>query len=120
VIAMIASRILNPCSKLAYYVEWYMRRLLAPMLFDDDDKPAADRLRSSPVKAARPSPGAEHKAVTKKCPQDGMPVHSFQSLLADLATVTKNTLRLSGRQFDKITTPTPLQQKTLNLLKVSL
>jgi hypothetical protein len=43
-----------------------------------------------------------------------------QPLLADLATVTKNTLRLSGRRFDKITTPTPLQQKALNLLKVSL
>jgi hypothetical protein len=42
------------------------------------------------------------------------------ALLADLATVTKNTLRLSGRRFDKITTPTPLQQKALNLLKVSL
>jgi hypothetical protein len=42
------------------------------------------------------------------------------ALLADLATVTNNTLSLSGRQFDKITTPTPLQQKALNLLKVSL
>jgi hypothetical protein len=105
---------------LAYYVEWHMRQMLAPMLFDDDDKPAAERLRSSPVKAAWPSPGAEHKALTKKCPQDCLPVHSFQTLLADLATVTKNTLRLSGRQFDKITTPTPLQQKALNLLKVSL
>lgn len=105
---------------LAYYVEWHMRQRLAPMLFDDDDKVTAEYLRTSPVKNAQPSLKAKHKAVTKKCEQDGQPVHSFQSLLADLATITRNTIKLAGKQFEKITTPTPLQQKALNLLKVRL
>jgi transposase len=105
---------------LAYYVEWHMRQLLAPMLFDDDDKVTAEYLRTSPVKDAQASPKAKRKAVTKKCEQDGQPVHSFQTLLADLATITRNTIKLAGKKFDKITTPTLLQQKALNLLKVKL
>jgi transposase len=105
---------------LAYYVEWHMRRRLAPMLFDDDDKQTAEALRTSPVKPAKVSPAAQRKATTKKCEQDGQPVHSFQTLLADLATITRNTIKLAGEQFDKITRPTPLQQKALNLLKVRL
>ena len=105
---------------LAYYVEWHMRQWLAPMLFDDDDKQTAERLRTSPVKDAEASPKAKRKAATKKCEQDNQPVHSFQTLLTDLATVTKNTVELDSRRFDKITTPTPLQQKALKLLKVRL
>ena len=105
---------------LAYYVEWHMRQQLAPMLFDDDDKQASEQLRSSPVRDAQPSPKAKHKATTKKCREDGRDVHSFQTLLDDLATVTRNTVELAGQQFDKITTPTPTQQKALNLLKVRL
>lgn len=105
---------------LAYYVEWHMRQRLAPMLFDDDDKLTAQQLRTSPVKAAQVSPRAKHKAQTKKCEPDEQPVHSFQTLLADLATVTRNTVQLAGKQFDKITTPTPLQQKALTLLNVRL
>ncbi len=105
---------------LAYYVQWHMRQRLAPMLFDDDDKQTAEQLRTSPVKAAQASPKAKRKAATKKCGQDNQPVHSFQTLLADLATITRNTVELAGRRFDKITTPTPLQQKALNLLKVRL
>ena len=104
---------------LAYYVEWHMRQRLSPMLFDDDDKDAAEGLRASPVKAAQVSPSAKRKATTKKS-QDDQPVHSFQTVLADLATITKNTVKFAGKQFDKITTPTPLQQKALNLLKVRL
>lgn len=105
---------------LAYYVEWHMRQRLAPMLFDDDDKLTAEQLRTSPVKAAWVSPRAQRKAQTKTCEQDGQPVHSFQTLLADLATVTRNTVQLASKQFDKIATPTPLQQKALTLLKVRL
>ena len=105
---------------LAYYVEWHMRQQLAPMLFDDDDKQISEQLRSSPVKDAQPSPQAKYKATTKKCQADDLAVHSFQTLLADLATVTRNTVELAGRQFNKITTPTPTQQKALNLLKVRL
>ena len=105
---------------LAYYVEWHMRQKLAPMLFDDDDKQTAERLRPSPVKAAQASAKAKRKAATKKCQTDDLAVHSFQTLLADLATVTRNTVRLAGQEFDKITTPTPLQQKALNMLNVRL
>jgi transposase len=105
---------------LAYYVEWHMRQRLAPILFDDDDKLTAEQLRISPVKAAQVSPRAKRKAQTKKSEPDDLPVHSFQTLLADLATVTRNTIQLAGKQFDKITTPTPLQQKALTLLNVRL
>ncbi len=105
---------------LAYYVEWHMRQRLTPMLFDDDDKQTAEYLRASPVKAAQTSPKAKRKAATKKCEQDNQPVHSFQTLLADLATITRNTVELASWRFDKITIPTPLQQKALNLLKVRL
>jgi transposase len=104
---------------LAYYVEWHMRQQLAPMLFDDDDKQTSEQLRSSPVRDAQPSPQAKNKAATKKC-QDDLAVHSFGTLLDDLATITRNTVELAGQQFDKITTPTPIQQKALNLLKVRL
>ncbi len=105
---------------LAYYVEWHMRQKLAPMLFDDEDKQTAERLRPSPVKAAQASAKAKRKAATKKCEPDDLPVHSFQTLLADLATLTRNTVRLGGKEFDKIATPTPLQQKALNMLNVRL
>ncbi len=106
---------------LAYYVEWHMRRALAPMLFDDDDKPAAARQRRSPVAKAQRSAKAERKARTKLT-TEGMPVHSFQTLLADLATVVKNRLQPkdgSGASFEMITTPTRLQQRAFDLLGVA-
>lgn len=105
---------------LAYYVEWHMRQQLAPMLFDDDEKQTSEQLRSSPVRDAQSSSQAKYKATTKKCQVDDLAIHSFQTLLADLATVTRNTVELAGQQFDKITTPTVTQKKALNLLKVRL
>ena len=56
-------------------------------------------MRTSPVKAAQAWPKAKRKATTKKCEQDGQPVHSFQTLLADLATVTRNTVELAARIY---------------------
>ena len=105
---------------LAYYVEWHMRQKLAPVLFDDDDKPAAESMRSSIVEPAQRSPKALQKARTRKT-EDGMPVHGFQALLKDLATICKNRIqpKKGGTAFDKITTPTPFQQKALDLLGVS-
>jgi len=105
---------------LAYYVEWNMRERLAPMLFDDDDKDNAQQQRQSPVKPAQPSRQAKHKAASKRCEDDGQPVHSFQTLLDDLATITCNTVEINGERFDKITVPTTLQQKAMKLLKVRL
>jgi hypothetical protein len=104
---------------LAYYVEWHMRRALAPILFDDDDPAAAQAQRNSIVAPAKRSPKALHKAQSKRT-EDGFPVHSFQTLLADLATVAKNTAVMNQTTMQIITTPTPLQARALDLLKVSL
>jgi len=107
---------------LAYYVEWHMRKKLAPMLFDDDDPEAARAQRSSIVAPAVPSPSARRKAATLQTP-DGLPVHSFQTLLQNLATIVKNRVQPrpeSSPSFDIITRPTVLQQKALSLLSVAL
>ena len=103
---------------LAYYVEWHMRRALAPMLFDDADPAAGQALRSSIVAPARRSPQAKHKARTKRTGDD-MPVHSFHTLLEDLRTVALNTITMGDLTFERVTIPTPLQQKAFDLLKVS-
>jgi hypothetical protein len=107
---------------LAYYVEWHMRRDLAPMLFDDDDKAAAAAMRTSVVAPAQRSPRAWDKARTKRT-EDRAPVHSFQTLLRDLATMARNRVQPkrapAEASFDILTTPTPLQQRALDLLRVS-
>jgi len=107
---------------LAYYVEWHMREAWAPILFDDDDRPAGEALRESPVAPTERSPRAARKAARKRT-EHGEPVHSFQTLLADLATIAKNRIQtnLAGAEpFEKMTRPTALQQRALSLLGVSL
>ena len=98
-----------------------MRQALAPLLFDDDDKTAAEAQRASVVAPAQRSPRALRKAQTHQS-DDGGPVHSFQTLLHDLATVTKNRIRFceSLTETTMLTTPTPLQQRAFDLLQVSL
>lgn len=106
---------------LAYYVEWYMRQLLAPVLFDDDDKTQAAATRASIVAPAQRSIRAKLKANTKLT-SDGLRVHSFQTLLADLATLAKNKIQPTDKRiasFDMLTQPTPIQQRALDLLHVS-
>jgi len=106
---------------LSYYVEWHMRRALAPILFDDEDKPAGENLRRSVVAPAQRSLRAEAKATTKRT-ADGGPVHSFTTLLRDLATIVKNRVqpRADGATpFDVITRPTPNQKRALDLLSVA-
>ena len=103
---------------LAYYLEWHMRRRLAPMLYDETDKEAAEALRSSVVAKAERSPAAVTKQTTGRT-EDGLPVHSFRSLLADLATLTRNTLVTAidpEGAFTLTARPTPLQQKAHDLL----
>ncbi len=106
---------------LAYYVEWHMRRALAPLLFDDEEKSAGEALRPSVVAPARRSPRAQRKAITRRT-EEGTPVHSFQTLLRDLRTIVTNRLRINpaSAEFDRTTTPTPHQQRALDLLGVSL
>jgi hypothetical protein len=107
---------------LAYYVEWNMRLALAPMLYDDDDREAAEALRDSPVAKAQRSPSALAKSSTGQTP-DGVPVHSFRSLLADLATLCRNTIVTAiapNRPFTLLTRPTPIQQKAFDLLAIPI
>jgi transposase len=107
---------------LAYYVEWHMRQLLAPLLFDDHDKPQARAARASVVAPAQRSAVALRKASAKKT-DDGFPVHSFQTLLGDLATIAKNRIQPTDKKlpaFDMLTTPTALQQRAFHLLGVTV
>jgi len=107
---------------LAYYVEWHMREALAPILFDDEDKEAGERLRSSVVAPAQRSPQAKEKARQKRTAED-LPVQSFQTLMRDLATIVKNRIEPKGKglpAFDVITSATPLQKRALELLGVPI
>jgi transposase len=105
---------------LAYYLEWHMRQALAPMLFDDHDRAAGEALRSSPVAKAQPSPAAKRKAK-KKCTDDGLPVHSFRTLLADLATLTRNIVKCGNApEMALLARPTEIQQRAFDLLGVKL
>jgi transposase len=103
---------------LAYHLEWHMRRALKSILFDDHDKVAADAARVSVVAKAERSPAANRKAATKRT-HDGLPVHSLQSLLADLATVTRNTMAVAqspDAAFVLYPKLTPAQDRAFQLL----
>ena len=101
---------------LAWYLEWHLRRRLAPLLFEVE----APALRDSPVQPAQPSPEAKAKAATRK-PPDGDPVHSVTTLLQDLATVTLNRVTLPTQPnsaFTPVTKTTPLQAKVFRMLNI--
>ena len=102
---------------LAYYVVWHMQRALAPLLFADADPIAAAAARRSIVAPAVRSPAARRK-VARRLTEEGVPLHSFRTLLRDLATLTRNTVRLGEARFQQLTTPTPLQQRAFQLLDV--
>ncbi|MGB0679078.1 MAG: IS1634 family transposase [Polyangiales bacterium] len=108
---------------LAYYVEWHMKQALAPLLFAEDDLCAAQAERPCPVAKAAASDSAKLKAQRKKA-EDGTPVCSFQSLLRQLAAITRNWVRHPAAPdcdpFTLTTTPNPLQQRALDLLAVTL
>jgi hypothetical protein len=105
---------------LAYHVVWHLRRALAPLLFDDHDRAGAAADRASPVAAARVSPAAAAKARTKRTAED-RPVHSWRSLLQDLATLTRNTVRLGAAPpMTLLTRPTPLHQDVFHRLGLAL
>jgi Transposase DDE domain len=105
---------------LAYYVVWHMRKALAPLLFDDHDRENAGKGRSSPVAPAKVSAAAHAKAASRKT-ADGLPVHSFRTLLQDLATLTRNTVRMGDApQAIMLASPTPIQQEVFAKLEVPL
>jgi hypothetical protein len=102
---------------LAYYVEWHMGQRLAPLLFDDHDNAAAPSQRASIVKATN-----RRNPLTQQTDEQ-MQVHSFQSLVADLATLTLNQVQpanLAVPAFHKLANPTPLQQRALDLLGIRI
>ena len=105
---------------LSYYIGWHMKHALAPILFTDNDKPAAAAKRADPVAPAQRSDQALSKAARKRTHDDD-PVHSFTSLLADLATICANHIQPTNdlAAFTMITTPTPLQRRAFELLGVS-
>jgi len=109
---------------LAYYVEWHMRRALAPLLFSEEHKEAAEALRTSVVAPARRSPSAQRKASRKRT-DEGHPLHSLRGLLQNLGTIVRNTMRTTSpsdqvAEFPLVTEPTPFQQEALHLLGVRL
>jgi transposase len=106
---------------LAYHLEWHMRQALAPILFDDHQRTVAATTRSSIVASAQRSNAARRKAATKRT-DDDLPVHSFQSLLAELATFTRNSMTVSAAPQDVFLLypqQTPLQQRAFQLLAVT-
>jgi hypothetical protein len=102
---------------LAYYVEWHMREALAPILYDDHEKSTATP--SSPVAPATVSQAARRKRACRKT-DDGLPILGFRALLANLATVVRDTCqtgeRHGGATFTKVTVPSPLQERAFALL----
>ena len=105
---------------LAYYLVWHMRKALAPLLFDDHDKDKARKGRSSPVAPVKVSAAAKAKAASRKT-ADGHPVHSFRTLLQDLATLTRNTVRLGDAPpAAMLASSTPIQQEVFDKLGVPL
>ncbi len=102
---------------LAYYVEWHLRRSLAPLLFQDHDRAAAAGQRTSVVARAEISPAARRKKARGRT-EEGLPVHSFRTLMAELATATRTRVRVGEHTFDKLAHLTPLQERALQLLEV--
>jgi len=105
---------------LAHYVRKHMEQALAPMLFTDHDPEGAEARRDSIVAPARRSEATERK-VRRRATDDGLPVRSLRTLLADLSTLTRNETRVEGTEitFEKYARPTPLQEKAFELLGVS-
>jgi transposase len=103
---------------LAAYVEWHMKQVLTPLLFIDEEPEAGEKLRSSVVAPAQRSPAALEKIQNHRT-TDGLAVHSFPSLLQDLATLTLNKVTAAGRNLQMIATPTPLQRRAFELLCIA-
>ena len=104
---------------LAFYVEWHLREAWAPLLFADTDQAA--KAARDPVAPARRSAAAQRKAETKLT-DEGQPAHSFATLLAELATLVRNTCRTpsTGTEvptFEVLTSATALQQRALALVQ---
>jgi transposase len=105
---------------LAYYVEWQMRQALQPLLFADEDL-EQDRRKRDPVRPAEPSASAQEKKKTKQT-ASGLPAHSWSTLLAHLASRSRNTYQLvsdpTASTFQQVTEPDAVQAEALRLLQL--
>jgi transposase len=105
---------------LAYYVEWHMRSALTPLLFADEEL-GHGRTHRDPVAPAEPSSSVKKKK-DDRATDDGLPVHSFDTLLQALATRSRHRCKLrsdkSGSTFSQVTKPTPLQSRAFELLRL--
>ena len=101
---------------LAYYLTWHLRQAWAPLLFTDEHPPT----QPDPVAKATRSRSAQRKAQSKRT-TSGETAHSYKSLLAELATLTRNTIRLPGTtaNFNKLAAPTPTQARALELAETA-
>lgn len=103
---------------LAYYVEWHLRRAWAPLLFEDEQL-AQERRRRDPILPASGSPSAQEKKLTRQT-AEGFPVHSFETLMAELASRARVTYTLksdaAAPSIQQVPEPTPLQAKAYTLL----
>ena len=97
---------------LAYYLTWHLRHAWAPLLFKDEHPP----VQADPVAKATRSRAPSAKPRPRRT-STGEPCHSYKSLLAELATLTRNTIRLPGSTatFDKLAQPTTHQARALDL-----
>jgi transposase len=105
---------------LAYYVEWHLRRVLAPLLFDDEAL-TFDRKQRDPVAPAEPSAAAKNKKVARTT-EDGLPIHSFTTLLAEMGTRCRHRCRVKSDPecppLFQDTDPTPLQARAVELIRL--
>ena len=106
---------------LAYYLEWHMRRDLAPLLFSEEDPEARHATRDTVVSPTRATPVAIGKR-NKKTTTDGFPVQDFRGILKTLATQTQQIVQPAVPKlptFRRVTPPAPYQQRAFELLQLS-
>lgn len=105
---------------LAYYVEWHMRRVWEPLLFEDEEL-ETDRRRRDPVLPAQASPSVRRKKKTHMTPS-GLPVQSFRTLLAHLGTRCRNHCVVNvdpdQRSFHQVTEADALQAEAMRLISM--
>ena len=105
---------------LAGYVEWHLRRAVAPLLFDDETLEEA-RATRDPVAAAKPTPCAQYKKARRRT-DDGLALHSLETLIAELATRCRNTCRVqsdpTAPAFSLLTEPTETQRRVAQLIEM--
>ncbi len=96
---------------LACYLTWHLRQAWAPLTFTDEHRPA----RANPVAPARRSPSASARAAFKTGPGQ-QPIRGFRDLIDHLATLTRDTIRVSSQPVDKLANPTPAQRRAFDLI----